>query len=208
MERSCRLDKRGYRGGQKHERRCRCRSGCRRWGKVRSGRETRDISRACTRRRLLSPSNNIFRPRSTLPVYRRQLFPDRLLSERAQYGVQYSRRTRCGCGIPLASRWQGSESMKTVSPFSASRARCIRSASDVLDGVQQAIDEAERNWRALGDLADGTTIFCRRQSSKSHRAPEKQRAAFSLQPAGKKTQENGPVRGTQGGAQASILPMP
>src|SRR5690349_18807498 len=33
-----------------------------------------------------APSSKSFRLRSSLPVYRRQLFPDRLLSEEPQYG--------------------------------------------------------------------------------------------------------------------------
>ena len=38
---------------------------------------------------------------------------------------------------------------------------------DVLDGVLQAIDEAETQLRRAGDLADGAAVFGRRQSGAS-----------------------------------------
>ena len=95
-----------------------------------------------------SPSSNDFRPRSTLPVYRRQLFPDRLLSERAEYGVTIFE-------TDAVRMWHtpkepGREGMSDDGVAILSfKSKMHTIGNDVLDGVQQAIDEAERNWRAL-----------------------------------------------------------
>jgi 3-hydroxyacyl-CoA dehydrogenase len=90
-----------------------------------------------------APGSNTFHPRSALPVYRRQLFPDRLITEPVQYGetifetdavrMWHTRSDNAHDGIAILSF---KSKMHTI-------------GSDVLDGVQQAIDEAERNWRAL-----------------------------------------------------------
>jgi len=79
-----------------------------------------------------------YQPRSQLPVYRRQLFPDRLIGEPAQYGETIFetgevRLWHTGDDIAILSF---KSKMHTVS-------------NDVLDGVLRAVDEAEANWRAL-----------------------------------------------------------
>lgn len=89
------------------------------------------------------PATNTFHLRSSLPVYRRQLFPDRLLTEPAQYGetifetnavrMWHSNGDARHDGIAILSF---KSKMHTI-------------GSDVLDGVQRAIEEAERDWRAL-----------------------------------------------------------
>ena len=79
-----------------------------------------------------------YQPRSQLPVYRRQLFPDRLIGEPAQYGETIFetgevRLWHTGDDIAIFSF---KSKMHTVN-------------NDVLDGMLRAVDEAEANWRAL-----------------------------------------------------------
>jgi 3-hydroxyacyl-CoA dehydrogenase len=95
-----------------------------------------------------APSANVFRGRSILPVYRRQLFPDRLLAEETQYGKTIFE-------TDAVRMWHmAAEATQDASPDDGIAILSFKSkmhtiGSDVLDGVQQAIDEAERNWRAL-----------------------------------------------------------
>jgi 3-hydroxyacyl-CoA dehydrogenase len=77
-------------------------------------------------------------PRSTLPVYRRQLFPDRLQGETAHYGdtvfeTDEVRLWHMGDGIAILSF---KTKMHTVS-------------NEVLDGMLRAVDEGEANFKAL-----------------------------------------------------------
>jgi 3-hydroxyacyl-CoA dehydrogenase len=85
-----------------------------------------------------SPASNVDVARSTLPVYRRQLFPDRLLGEPAQYGSTIFETDAVRC-------WHTGDDIAILS--FKSRMHVI--GNDVLDGVLQAIDEAERNYAAL-----------------------------------------------------------
>ncbi len=85
-----------------------------------------------------APLANTQRPRSTLPVYRRQLFPDRLLGEETQYGTTIFETN-------AVRMWHTGDDIAIVS----FKSKMHTIGSDVLDGVQQAIDEAENNWRAL-----------------------------------------------------------
>lgn len=85
-----------------------------------------------------SPSTKTVHPRSELSVYQRQLYPDRVLGEETTYGktifeTESVRMWHTGDDIAIISF---KSKMHTIS-------------SDVLDGMQQAIDEAERNWRSL-----------------------------------------------------------
>ncbi|MDN5936049.1 MAG: 3-hydroxyacyl-CoA dehydrogenase NAD-binding domain-containing protein, partial [Nitrosospira sp.] len=93
-----------------------------------------------------APVTNTFRPRSALPVYRRQLFPDRLLSEEVQYGKTLFE-------TDSVRMWHTAEGADGVGDDGIAilsfKSKMHTIGSDVLDGVQQAIDEAERNWRAL-----------------------------------------------------------
>ena len=95
-----------------------------------------------------TPSAQSFRPRSSLPVYQRQLFPGQLLGEEAHYGQTIFE-------TDAVRMWHTGEkpgSTGTVDDGIAIlsfKSKMHTIGSDVLDGVQQAIDEAERNWRAL-----------------------------------------------------------
>ena len=85
-----------------------------------------------------SPATNSNIARSTLPVYRRQLFPDRLLGEQVQYGQTIFETDAVRC-------WHTGDDIAIVS----FKSRMHAIGDDVLDGVLQAIDEAERNYAAL-----------------------------------------------------------
>ncbi|MBI4190837.1 MAG: 3-hydroxyacyl-CoA dehydrogenase [Betaproteobacteria bacterium] len=76
--------------------------------------------------------------RSTLPVYKRQLFPDRLLGGPVQYGTTIFETDAVRC-------WHTGDDIAILSFKSKMHAI----GDDVLDGVLQAIDEAERNCAAL-----------------------------------------------------------
>ncbi len=85
-----------------------------------------------------APSSGELQPRSVLPVYQRQLFPDRLVGEEVVYGktifeTDAVRMWHSGDGIAILSF---KSKMHTI-------------GIDVLEGVQQAIKEAEKDWRAL-----------------------------------------------------------
>jgi 3-hydroxyacyl-CoA dehydrogenase len=90
-----------------------------------------------------APATNTFRPRSSLPVYHRQLFPDRLLSEPAQYGETVFE-------TDAVRMWHTAGDIRhdgiAILSF---KSKMHTIGSDVLDGVQRAIEEAERNWQAL-----------------------------------------------------------
>ena len=90
-----------------------------------------------------APSTNIFRPRSALPVYRRQLFPDRLLGEDVQYGETIFETDSVRMWHTVDSA--GDDGVAILS----FKSKMHTVSSDVLDGIQQAIDEAEQSWRAL-----------------------------------------------------------
>ena len=80
----------------------------------------------------------VYQPRSQLPVYRRQLFPDRLLGEEHHYGETVFenddiRMWHMGDGIAILSF---RTKMHTIS-------------NEVLDGILRAVDEAEAHFSAL-----------------------------------------------------------
>ncbi|MDP2142655.1 MAG: 3-hydroxyacyl-CoA dehydrogenase/enoyl-CoA hydratase family protein [Gallionella sp.] len=85
-----------------------------------------------------SPVTRLNQPRSALPVYRRQLFPDHLLGEERQYGetvfeTDEVRLWHMGDGIAILSF---KSKMHTVS-------------NEVLDGMLRGVDEAEAHFSAL-----------------------------------------------------------
>ncbi|MCK9199997.1 MAG: 3-hydroxyacyl-CoA dehydrogenase/enoyl-CoA hydratase family protein [Gallionella sp.] len=85
-----------------------------------------------------SPVTRLNQPRSALPVYRRQLFPDQLLGEERQYGetvfeTDDVRMWHMNDGIAILSF---KTKMHTV-------------GNEVLDGMLRAVDEAEANFSAL-----------------------------------------------------------
>ena len=85
-----------------------------------------------------SPADNTYQPRSTLAVYRRQPFPDRVLGEPAQYGTTIFETDAVRC-------WHTGDDIAVVS----FKSRMHAIGDDVLDGVAQALEEAERNTMGL-----------------------------------------------------------
>ena len=85
-----------------------------------------------------TPLTKTQQPRSTLPVYQRQLFPDQLLGEQRTYGEtvfenEGVRMWHMGDGIAILSF---TSKMHTL-------------GNEVLDGILRAVDEAEANFNAL-----------------------------------------------------------
>lgn len=85
-----------------------------------------------------SPSADGYQPRSTLAVYRRQPFPDRLLGEEAKYGETVFETDAVRC-------WHMRDEIAVVS----FKSRMHTIGDDVLDGVLRAIEEAERSFMGL-----------------------------------------------------------
>ncbi len=77
-------------------------------------------------------------PRSTLPVYRRQLFPDALLGETRQYGETVFETDE-------VRLWHMNDDIAILS--FKTKLHTVNNA--VLDGVLRAVDEAEANFDAL-----------------------------------------------------------
>jgi 3-hydroxyacyl-CoA dehydrogenase len=85
-----------------------------------------------------SPASKSYQPRSTLSVYQRQAYPDKLLGEERKYGEtvfedEAVRMWHTGDNIAILSF---KTKMHTVS-------------NEVLDGVLRAVDEAEKSFSAL-----------------------------------------------------------
>ncbi|HYM48496.1 MAG TPA: enoyl-CoA hydratase/isomerase family protein, partial [Burkholderiaceae bacterium] len=85
-----------------------------------------------------APLGDVYKPRSTLPVYKRQPFPDRVLGEEANYGKTIFE-------TDAVRLWHTGDDIALLS----FKSKLHTISGDVLDGVLQAIDEAERNYRAL-----------------------------------------------------------
>ncbi|MDV6343247.1 3-hydroxyacyl-CoA dehydrogenase/enoyl-CoA hydratase family protein [Nitrosomonas sp. Is37] len=85
-----------------------------------------------------APLAHAMQPRSTLPVYRRQVFPDRLAGEERKYGETIFE-------TDAVRMWHTGDEIAIVSFKSKMHTIDI----EVLNGLQQAIEEAERHWRAL-----------------------------------------------------------
>ena len=85
-----------------------------------------------------APAAGKIQLRSKLPVYQRQLFPDRLISETASYGETIFE-------TDAVRMWHTGDRIAILSFKSKMHTIGI----EVLEGVQQAIKEAEQNWRAL-----------------------------------------------------------
>jgi len=85
-----------------------------------------------------SVAQRTYKPRPTLPVYRRQPFPDRLSSEPAVYGSTVFE-------TDAVRMWTTGDDIGIVS-FNT---KMHSIGEDVLDGVMQAIDEAERGFKGL-----------------------------------------------------------
>ncbi|AKH38804.1 MULTISPECIES: 3-hydroxyacyl-CoA dehydrogenase/enoyl-CoA hydratase family protein [Nitrosomonas] len=85
-----------------------------------------------------APANHAMQPRSTLPVYRRQAFPDHLAGEERVYGETIFE-------TDAIRMWHTGDEIAIVSFKSKMHTIDI----EVLNGLQRAIEEAERHWRAL-----------------------------------------------------------
>ncbi|MEK6211287.1 MAG: 3-hydroxyacyl-CoA dehydrogenase/enoyl-CoA hydratase family protein [Pseudomonadota bacterium] len=85
-----------------------------------------------------SVAQRTYKPRPRLPVYRRQPFPDRLISEPAVYGSTVFE-------TDAVRMWTTGDDIGIVS----FKTKMHSIGEDVLDGVMQAIDEAERGFKGL-----------------------------------------------------------
>ncbi|MGQ0579012.1 MAG: 3-hydroxyacyl-CoA dehydrogenase/enoyl-CoA hydratase family protein [Betaproteobacteria bacterium] len=85
-----------------------------------------------------SVAQRAYRPRPRLPVYRRQPFPDRLIGEPADYGSTVFE-------TDAVRMWATGDDIGIVS----FKSKMHSIGEDVLDGVMQAIDEAERGFKGL-----------------------------------------------------------
>jgi 3-hydroxyacyl-CoA dehydrogenase len=85
-----------------------------------------------------SPAQRSYQPRSTLPVYRRQPFPDRLISETATYGTTVFE-------TDAVRMWSTGDDIGILS----FKTKMHAIGEDVLDGVMQAIDVSERRFKGL-----------------------------------------------------------
>jgi len=85
-----------------------------------------------------APLKKTYLPRSDLPVYRRQLFPDRLLGESVQYGETVFENDDI-------RMWH----MKDGIAILSFRSKMHTLGNEVLDGILRAIDVAEANFKAL-----------------------------------------------------------
>ena len=79
-----------------------------------------------------------YHPRSTLPVYQRQLFPDRLLGEERTYGETVFENDDI-------RMWHMNDGIAILS----FRSKMHTLGNEVLDGILRAIDEAEQHFSAL-----------------------------------------------------------
>jgi 3-hydroxyacyl-CoA dehydrogenase len=85
-----------------------------------------------------SPAQKTIKPRSTLPIYRRQLFPDSLLGEDRKFGSTLFE-------TDAVRMWHTGDDMAIVS----FKSKMHTIGHDVLDGVLQAIEKAERGFQGL-----------------------------------------------------------
>ncbi len=85
-----------------------------------------------------APADGAYKPRSRLPVYRRQPFPDAILGEPVKYGETVFE-------TDAVRLWLTSDDIAVLS----FKTKMHTIGIGVLDGVMQAIDAAERNYRAL-----------------------------------------------------------
>jgi 3-hydroxyacyl-CoA dehydrogenase len=85
-----------------------------------------------------SPGSNQHQPRSTLLVYSRQEFPDRLLGEISQYGETIFE-------TEAVRMWHTDNDIAILS----FKTKMHIISSELLDDILRALDEAEENWLAL-----------------------------------------------------------
>jgi 3-hydroxyacyl-CoA dehydrogenase len=85
-----------------------------------------------------APVGNAWQPRSTLPVYQRQLYPDAVLGETRQYGETVFE-------TDAVRMWHAGDSIAILS----FKTKMHAVNNEVLDGVLRAVAEAEANFSAL-----------------------------------------------------------
>ncbi|CAH1905683.1 Enoyl-CoA hydratase [Candidatus Nitrotoga sp. HW29] len=85
-----------------------------------------------------SPGSNQYQARSTLPVYSRQEFPDRLSGEAIQYGETIFE-------TESVRMWHSDKNIAILS----FKTKMHIISSELLDDILRALDEAEENWLAL-----------------------------------------------------------
>ena len=85
-----------------------------------------------------APRDHTFRSRSRLPVYQRQLFPDPLLGELPHPGETVFETPELRC-------WHQNDGIALVS----FKTKMNTVNGGVLDGIHRAVDEAERNFKAM-----------------------------------------------------------
>ena len=85
-----------------------------------------------------APAINTLQKRSTLPVYQRQLYPDRLIGEDATYGETIFE-------TDAIRMWHTGDEIAILS----FKSKMHTIGKDVLNGIHDALDEAEKNWQAL-----------------------------------------------------------
>lgn len=85
-----------------------------------------------------APASNTYQPRSVLPVYQRQIYPDRLLGEERQYGETVFETDE-------VRLWHTGDSIAILS----FKSKMHTVSSEVLDGILRAVNEAEAHFSAL-----------------------------------------------------------
>ncbi|WP_028387921.1 3-hydroxyacyl-CoA dehydrogenase/enoyl-CoA hydratase family protein [Legionella fairfieldensis] len=96
-----------------------------------------------------SPQDDAYNPRSQLPVYQRQFFPDRVLNESASHFTTLFENE----GVHV---WHLKDDVAVVN--FKSKANTIGQA--VLDGLEQAIEKVEKEGQGLIIYQPDTTTFC------------------------------------------------
>ncbi|GKS69822.1 3-hydroxyacyl-CoA dehydrogenase [Nitrosomonas sp. PY1] len=87
-----------------------------------------------------APAFDQLQPRSRLPVYRRQLFPDRLVGEATEYGKTIFENN-------AVRMWHLDDADQVAILSFNTKMHTI--GIEVMQSIQEAITEAEKNWRAL-----------------------------------------------------------
>ncbi|MDD5057494.1 MAG: 3-hydroxyacyl-CoA dehydrogenase/enoyl-CoA hydratase family protein [Sideroxydans sp.] len=85
-----------------------------------------------------SPASKTYQPRSALPVYRRQIYPDSVLGEMRHYGETVFE-------TDAVRLWHAGDDIAILS----FKTKMHAVNNEVLDGVLRAVDEAEANFSAL-----------------------------------------------------------
>ena len=85
-----------------------------------------------------APAGNTWQPRSTLPVYQRQIFPDRLLGDERHYGETVFETDE-------VRLWHTGDSIAILS----FKSKMHTISNEVLDGILRAVNEAEAHFTAL-----------------------------------------------------------